>query len=79
MRTIYLHYQVNGQPVVLGFDQAGTLVCLHRNGVDCTEDGQVMYEVMQALEERGVDVAEAISVEFERASMRQQKKSAAVS
>ena len=76
MRTVYLHYVVKGQPVVLGFDQAGNLVCLHLNGVDFTSDGNVAYEVFQILEERGVNLQEAISTAFEKSTYQPEIKSA---
>lgn len=66
IRTAYLRYVVRGQPVVLGFNINGELVCLHMNGVDFTDNGQVSYEVLEALKERGVNIQEAISLEFEK-------------
>ncbi len=77
IRTIWLHYVVHGQPVVLGFNMNGELISLHKNNVDFTENGEVAQDIINALTERGVNLGEAISLAFARAQSNQSVKSGA--
>lgn len=67
IRTVYLNYYVKNKPVVLGYNQHGELVALHVDGADFSENGQMAFEIIEALEDRGVNLQEAISIAFEKA------------
>lgn len=67
MKCVMLKYVVNGSNVVIRVNQTGEIVGMFSAGVDKTDDGNFQYEVIEALQERGVNLQEAISMAFEKA------------
>jgi len=66
-RVVYLQFEIKGARHVFGFSQDVELVSHYVNGEDRTNEGKVAGDAIVALEERGVNLQEAVGLEFSRA------------
>ncbi len=66
-RVVYLQFEIKGARHVFGFSQDVELVSHYVNGEDRTHEGKIAGDAIVALEERGVNLQEAVGLEFSRA------------